>query len=549
MGEKPQQINNELSLRQGTSVVEYHNSEIFTQMAVDAIPFAEVVASRDDSEAQPAFEKGQAFLDAGDIPAAIDCFLLAAELGHLLSQLRLGGIFLEGLGGRLDYDAAKVWFERAAQQGEDRAYLKLGWMHEAGLGVEANNKRSVYYYRISAESGNAEAQFNIGVKYDNAEGVEHNPEEAVRWFLMAAEQGYADARYFLGQALEAGEGVDQNIPEAIDWYFLAAEQGHASARRRFWSHCISGNFKPESYEDALFAETCGLKLGQQEALYPEALGILPGSEHDIYPMIIKCISGDADEKFEFACLYENGEFVAKNETAAAYWYHRAAEKNHAGALNNLGVIYSNSKLGYFDKNKSTDFFRRSAEFDSKVGMFNFGNCLVSGDGVRKNVRRGIKMLEESAMAGYGNAMSTLADMYYSGKVVEEDYSAAKFWYERACDSEVAAGFFGLGHLYGFGLGVEMDLAKALSYFESAIDRKPKFASRLADYYEKGIIFDKDEKLAEKWRLVFENAKAVKSDEADDDGEQYPSIGQQPSGRLDRLNEKRKKERRIKGIFD
>ena len=49
--------------------------------------------------------------------------------------------------------------------------------------------------------------------------------------------------------------------------------------------------------------------------------------------------GKAQAQFTYAWFLEQGKGVAKNEVEAARWYRKAAEQKHAGAENNLGLLY------------------------------------------------------------------------------------------------------------------------------------------------------------------------------------------------------------------
>lgn len=535
-----------LTLPNAHALVSFQVNEIFNRMAVGAVDFAIALSRNDDATANPAFEEGEAQFEQWEIRDAIKHYTIAAELGHLIAQLRLGGIYLEGIGGYQDYAAAFRWFTRAADQGESRAQLKLGWIYEAGLGIPADNRRAVYWYRVAAEAGNPEAQFNIGVKYDNGEGVEHNAEEAVRWFLMAAEQGLPDAQYFLGQALEAGEGVERNQQEAIDWYFLASEQGHASAKRRFWSLCLSGVFKPENYEEALFAELVGRQMGNKGPYFRDGLRLSNASEADVYAEILKAFGGAPESQFNLGLRYANGNGVTRDYDAAVYWYRRASAGGNSGAFNNLGNIFSRRETGLFNDSEALGCFQKAAELGCEVGMYNFANRLLEGLGVRKNVARAITLLELSAENKYFLSMTRLGDLYYGGKFVDINYKESLKWYSEAASYEFANGYFGLGLLYGQGLGVSKDLKLAASYFEKAVDADPSYALRLADFYEQGVIFTADAGKALIWRT------RAQKDRADEEPrEQLPLITKSASGagRSERLSEKRNKARRILGVFD
>src|SRR5437762_12470294 len=53
--------------------------------------------------------------------------------------------------------------------------------------------------------------------------------------------------------------------------------------------------------------------------------------------------GDAEAQYGIGVLYDNGEGVPQDFTAAALWYGRAAEQDHHRAQNNLGILYENGR--------------------------------------------------------------------------------------------------------------------------------------------------------------------------------------------------------------
>src|SRR5207302_494867 len=49
--------------------------------------------------------------------------------------------------------------------------------------------------------------------------------------------------------------------------------------------------------------------------------------------------GKATAQFNYAWHLEHGKGLPKNEVEAVRWYRKAAEQDHAGAQNNLGLMY------------------------------------------------------------------------------------------------------------------------------------------------------------------------------------------------------------------
>ena len=543
---------NSLALRAGQHIVAVRDNPLLCKMASEAVDHAVEIANRDDRIANPAFEAGESCLAKSDIIGAIRNFTVAAERGHVIAQLRLGGIHLEGLGGFKDLDAALHWFIRAAAQGEARAQLKLGWMHEAGLGVSTDNRRAVYWYRVAAEAGNPEAQFNIGVKYDNGEGVEHNPQEAVRWFLLAAEQGLADARYFVGQALENGDGIGASINEAMDWYFLGCEQGHMSAKRRLWSLYREKLFTPEGYAEAVFIEKIGRDLGQEQPYFFEYLRLKPGfiyqGYEEIFPEDFNSEGGGhtADDCREIADSYRDGDLFEVDLPAACYWYEKAIKLGDTGSLLCLAKILQWSREGVQDRPRAIELFSRAAASGDSYAMYCLGFIFDRGQGVRRNAKTAFHWFTKAVAKGSANALPELGNYYTYGKHPQTNFSKAVKFYRRAIASGLAQGNFQMGLLTAQGLGVDRDIQLATKYLEAAAISDGFYAQQLSALYRNSKIFPRDEDKAHYWKEIAETKFGA--DEANEVELLPGDLGGQ-TRRSIRLQQKRVKMMPIKGLFD
>jgi TPR repeat protein len=88
----------------------------------------------------------------------------------------------------------------------------------------------------------------------------------------------------------------------------------------------------------------------------------------------------------------------------------------------------------------------------------------------------VKLAENSkachlrAQQGDAAAQADLAEMYYHGEGVQQDYSEALRWYRKAADHENAKGQYGLGLIYYHGHGVTLDLGEALRWYRKSADQ-------------------------------------------------------------------------------
>ncbi len=67
-------------------------------------------------------------------------------------------------------------------------------------------------------------------------------------------------------------------------------------------------------------------------------------------------------------------------------------------------------------------------------------------------------------------MASLGYLYYNGKGVSQDFTKAKYWYEKASNKGERLALRGLGHLYKDGKGVVKDYNKSFAFFKEAAEK-------------------------------------------------------------------------------
>eukprot|EP00037_Helgoeca_nana_P035631 m.426086 g.426086 ORF g.426086 m.426086 type:complete len:154 (+) comp56317_c0_seq1:851-1312(+) len=84
-------------------------------------------------------------------------------------------------------------------------------------------------------------------------------------------------------------------------------------------------------------------------------------------------------------------------------------------------------------------------------MCNIGTLYQTGDGVRKDLSKGMRWFTKAAKAGNVAAMCTLAWCHrYGGDGVSVDLAQAKKWYSKAAKLGSADAQFDLGNLFEYG---------------------------------------------------------------------------------------------------
>ena len=145
----------------------------------------------------------------------------------------------------------------------------------------------------------------------------------------------------------------------------------------------------------------------------------------------KATAGDHEGEEALAWFYDEGKFVAKDDSKAAYWFRKAAEAGRPHSQWRLGVM------------------------------------LDSGEGVAPDPGEAFALFSRSAAQNYRNAFTSLGVMHALGRGTPEDFVKSRYWYEKAARAGEPHGLFGIGMLHHFGQGVPKDDVEAFAWLTVA----------------------------------------------------------------------------------
>ncbi len=140
-----------------------------------------------------------------DLSVSRAYFKTAADNGYAMAQYYLGVIYESGLGVNKNYDTAFEWLELSAAQDYAPALNQIGYMYFVGEGVDVSFEQAVYYQKLAAAYGLVKAQVNLGYLYENGFGVEQDFDTALTYYRMAESNGYDGAEEAIMRVTAAQE--------------------------------------------------------------------------------------------------------------------------------------------------------------------------------------------------------------------------------------------------------------------------------------------------------------------------------------------------------
>lgn len=150
--------------------------------------------------------------------------------------------------------------------------------------------------------------------------------------------------------------------------------------------------------------------------------------------------GTALEQYEMGLSYYEGSGVQKNDTAALYWFEKAANQGHLPAYYQIGVMY--------DK----------------------------GEGVQQDAIAARGRYYIAAKAGYALAQYMLGTKYTEGVDIQQDDRHAFTWFKRAERQNLLEAQLALAQIYEHGNSfVQVDISEAIRLYRAAAQQVSEVA--------------------------------------------------------------------------
>ena len=118
--------------------------------------------------------------------------------------------------------------------------------------------------------------------------------------------------------------------------------------------------------------------------------------------------GDANGLNNLGICLLKGYGCRRDEKRAFECFSKASDLGHPEAINNLGRFYREGIVVEKDLTQAARCFVRSASLGNEWGKLNYASVLLTGDGVEKNPRLAVELLEGVARNGCVDAMELLA---------------------------------------------------------------------------------------------------------------------------------------------
>ena len=204
-----------------------------------------------------------------------------------------------------------------------------------------------------------------------------------------------------------------------------------------------------------------------------------------------------------ASLYSCG----RREVSRRLWSSPTEEENQAikGQTNVLPppILPKSSQksppIDITSKNLPTQLSESAGDEESADSLISLANAYYQGDGVAQDYRQALRCYLKAADEADPSVHGLIGWMYEKGMGVEKDLSKALMWYQKAADRGDASAQYHIGWMYQHGLGVAKDYSQALIWHLRAADQgHPGSQGLIGVMYKDGLGVAKDYGTALAW---------------------------------------------------
>jgi len=183
---------------------------------------------------------------------------------------------------------------------------------------------------------------------------------------------------------------------------------------------------------------------------------------------------DSDACYELAVIYRfRPSFV--NESAAFYWFTKAAKQNHPAALCHLGLMYDKGIGVQRDVLKAIELYKQASDLGIVYAQTNLSEIYYIGDdGVKRDVREALIWFKKAADLGDTQSQYKIGSIYFLGDDgVDKDVNQALEWFQKAANLGSITSQYKLGEIYYQGTDVTRNLQIALDWFFACVESSEK----------------------------------------------------------------------------
>lgn len=308
--------------------------------------------------------------------------------------------------------------------------------YESGLnGLEQDSSKADEYLQMAAKYGHPDALYYLGsdpfiLDEDDQTGLTSSlveKQKGIEYLKKACERKSPDAFYVLALFYEFGYYVPQDSKKAYDYYrkayFYFYNIYHESYLGFDWVDFTYRYLQEEEIKKGMN----GLDFTSDDSDKKENSFL----KRLLLDMHAAQLSQKAKDQFRIGMdLYHGFDYPSlQDKKFAYYWFDLASKKKDPDSLMMLGLLHMEGKVCDYDLQQANKYFEEGIK--SIHAKYFLGKNLIEGNGIEKDIQKGIKLLTKAASKYQKEACLCLANVYKQGYLVPKDEKKAKKYEERS----------------------------------------------------------------------------------------------------------------------
>lgn len=197
--------------------------------------------------------------------------------------------------------------------------------------------------------------------------------------------------------------------------------------------------------------------------------------------------------FDTSNYYLNKNLITPNFKKAMFYLKKAVENNYTPALIKAGIYFMNGLYLKQNSKKAFYYFKKALKLNNHDSLYYLGYCYENGIGVTKNIKKAIKYYEKGEKYNCEKSIIRLKEIINEAdykKIINITNLSDRLWdfvnkdiytlqysiqYKnifKFCKILLKLGkktaYSKIGQCYEKGIGVQIDLNKAIKYYQKAI---------------------------------------------------------------------------------
>lgn len=398
-------------------------------------------------------------------PEALAFFEKKAREGDVDAQLKIGRIYLYGLGTKQDVSLGFGWLKKAYLQGKSEAGVVLD---EFCFQQDSNSpflNEAIAWLEKRAEDGNVRAQLRVG-EICLEKGTQQYIAKGFKWLqkaednIQAEPEDQAKAVQILDNFSFRQESNRKFPEETIAWLEKRADDGYVRAQLQVGKIYLEGKVVPKDSRKA----TSFLKDAADEN--SEAILLLDEYfvENDTLPepaqegigwLERRSNEGSETAQLKLANYYLQGTYVQKNPSKAIIHLEKAAKQKNPEALLLLGECYQQGLGTSKNLSKAFECFQESATGGNVEAQCQAAHCCKEGIGTSKDLTAAASYWKSASEAGNCEALYEYGKCCSTGEGTAQNLGKAARCFSKAaaqghCEAQLE---YGKCCLYGQGMAV------------------------------------------------------------------------------------------------